>query len=103
MAKPPAIMQLPEKAFLVGKVYYWNCRLKGQTALLAGPFASAELAEQCADIVSSVCVHYRPETRKASFGVVQMNAPGDGNGIYNEILPQHLMGELLLDTGFRSN
>lgn len=94
---------LPEKAFLVEKVYYWNCRLNGMTALLAGPFVSAELAEACADLVSSVCVQYRPETHKATFGIVQMNAPGNGPGIYNEILPQSLMDELLIDTGFRSN
>ena len=101
MGKPPAIMQLPEKVFLIDKVFYWNCRLNGRTALLAGPFASAELAEQAADFVGPVCIQYRPETRKATFGVVRMNAPGLGMGIYNEILPEKLLGEILLDTGYR--
>jgi hypothetical protein len=95
------ISSLHPKAFLIAKVYYWNCRLNTMTALIAGPFATAELAEACADYVSPIVVAEKPECRKASFGVVQMNAPGNGPGHYNQYLPQHLMGELLLDTGYR--
>lgn len=92
---------LHPKAFLVSQVYYWNCRLNGMTALLAGPFVSAQLAEQCGDYVGQTCVEENPETRKASFGVVQLRAPGKGPGKYNFLLPQKLQGELLLETGYR--
>lgn len=95
--------QLHPKAFLVAKVYYWNCRLNSMTALLAGPFLSADLAEQCGDYVGPTCVKDHPETRKASFGVVELKAPGKGMGKYNHLLPEKLQGELLLDTGHRSN
>lgn len=86
-------------ALLVREVYYWNCRLNSLTALLAGPFATAELAEQCGDYVGPACVDEQPETRKASFGVVQMKAPGDGPGKYNHLLPKELMGEILISEG----
>jgi len=95
------ISDLHPKAFLVAKVYYWNCRLNGKTSLLAGPFVSADLAEQCGDIVGYRALDEHPELRGATFGVVEMKAPGMGGGIYNEMLPQRLAGELLLDTGHR--
>lgn len=98
MAKPVLVTDI-SKAFLAEKVYYWNCRLDGKTSLLAGPFATPQLAEECADIVSPVCVNYQPATSKASFGVVEVNAPGCGPGVYNEILPPNLMGELLASIG----
>lgn len=94
-------LELNPKMKLYRHVYYWECRLNGMTALLAGPFATADLAEQCAEIVSPICVQYRPETRKASFGVMQCLAPGPHPGFYNEQLPPMLMGEVLLDTGYR--
>jgi hypothetical protein len=94
-------IDLHPKAFLVGEVFYWNCRLSGKTALLAGPFAKCEQAEAAADIVGPICIEQNPEARKATFGVVKMKAPGDGPGRYNHILPAELMGELLIDTGYR--
>lgn len=97
------MVTLHPKAFLVGKVYYWNCRLDGRTALLAGPFVNATLAEECGDYVGLACIEENPETRRATFGVVQMNAPGQELGKYNYLLPAKLQGELLLDTGHRSH
>jgi hypothetical protein len=94
-------IDLHPKAFYTRHVFYWQCRLNNMTALLAGPFANAELAEKAAEYVSPVCVHYRPETRRASFGVMRCLAPGPNPGIYNEILPPELMGEILIDTGWR--
>lgn len=69
------------------KVYYSNARRGGKTMLLCGPFLTAQEAEQTLEIVGPVCVEENPETRLASFGVVQMNAPGDGPGPYNHLLP----------------
>lgn len=92
------------KALLVKEVFYWNCRLNGMTALLAGPFLEASQAEECGDYVGPACVEEQPETRKASFGVVQMKAPGLGPGKYNHLLPPELQGEILIesaDTGVR--
>jgi hypothetical protein len=91
----PTLIKGASGVFAIERVYYWNCRLNSMTAMLAGPFASPELAQECAEIVSPVCVQYRPETRNASFGVVEVKAPGNGPGVYNEILPPKLMGELL--------
>ncbi len=95
------IDNLHPKAFLVAKVYYWNCRLNSRTALLAGPFFTANLAEQCGEYVGPACVSEHPETRKATFGVVELKAPGNGAGEYNHLLPVKLQGELLLDTGYK--
>ena len=86
---------------IVSHVYYWNCRLGGKTALLAGPFISAELAQKCADYVGPVVVQENPEAKKATFGVMKCKAPGPGLGDYNKYLPGSLQGELLLDTGRR--
>jgi hypothetical protein len=91
----------PPKAIMVNVVYYWNCRGGGKTALLAGPFVSASIAEACGNYVGPACIEEHPETRRATFGVVEVKAPGDGPGVYNHLLPEHLMGEILLDTGFR--
>ena len=96
-------IDLHPKAQLYRHVYYWNCRLDDMTALLAGPFATAEIAEQAGQYVSPICVHYRPETHKATFGVMQCLAPGQGGGVYNDTLPKSLMGELLLDTGYKES
>jgi hypothetical protein len=93
----------PPKAIMVNRVYYYNCRGGGMTALLAGPFVSAQLAEQCGEYVGPQCVEDHPETKRATFGVVELNAPGNGPGHYNHLLPEALMGELLIDTGFRSH
>ena len=95
------ISQLHPKAFLVAEVYYANCRLNGATSLLAGPFVSAELAEKCLEIVGPLSIRKQPETRRATFGVVKMKAPGQGMGYFNKNLPAELQGELLLDTGHR--
>ena len=89
------------KAMFVSKVYYWNCRLNGKTALLAGPFLEASDAEACGDYVGEACIKENSEARKASFGVVELKAPGDGPGRYNHLLPMKLQGELLVDTGLR--
>lgn len=91
----------PAKTRLVRHVYYSNCRLNGRTSVLAGPFEEASQAEASLDSVAPVCVNYRPETSKASFGVLRVRAPGLGGGIYNDILPESLKGELLIDTGTR--
>ena len=85
------------KALMVQRVYYWNCRLNGMTALLAGPFLEASQAEDCGDYVGPACIEEHPETRKAAFGVVEMNAPGDGPGKYNHLLPPNLAGEILIN------
>jgi len=82
----------------IGKVYYYNCRLNGDTALLAGPFESAELAEKCGEYVGPTTVDEHPEARKATFGVVEMNKPGAGAGFYNYLLPNELIGFILIDT-----
>ncbi len=89
------------KAMFVSKVYYWNCRLNSMTALLAGPFLEAKDAEACGDYVGPACIEENPDARKASFGVVELKAPGDGPGKYNHLLPAKLQGELLIDSGAR--
>jgi hypothetical protein len=94
-------IKLMEKAQLYSHVFYWNCRLNGRTALLAGPFATAEIAQEAGECVSPICVNYRPETHKATFGVMRCKAPGQGGGVYNDQLPERLIGELLIDTGYR--
>lgn len=73
------------------KVYYANCRLNGTTALLAGPFLTATEAEEAMEIVGPVAVKDRKDLAKASFGVMQCNAPGSGAGYYNSHLPQRLI------------
>ena len=80
----------------VAKVYYWNCRLQGKTALLAGPFLTAGEAEACADIVSPIAIMQHPEAGNATFGVVEMNAPGLGAGELNNFLPKDMLGNMLL-------
>ena len=91
----------PAKTRLVAHVYYANARLNGQTSVLAGPFETAEQAEQSLEHVAPIAVHYRPECRRATMGVLRVRAPGMGGGIYNDQLPDALKGELLLDTGTR--
>ena len=89
------------KMQMVEKVYYWNARLNGKTAVLAGPFLTAPEAEATADIVSPRFIEDAPEARNATFGVMEVNAPGMGEGRYNNILPHHLLGNLAIDTGIR--
>lgn len=83
----------------VAKVYYWNARLNGQTALLTGPFLTAAEAEKTADIVSPVFILKEPAAKNATFGVVEMNAPGDGPGLLNQYLPPEMLGDMLLLAG----
>jgi hypothetical protein len=87
----------------VEHVYYWNARFKGKTALLAGPFLTPQEAEATADFVSPVFLLQCPEAVNATFGVMQCNAPGAGEGRYNEYLPNNLLGNLAIDTRLRSN
>lgn len=88
---------------MVKKVYYWNARLKGKVALLSGPFLTAREAEETADIVSPRFITEQPEAINATFGVMQCNAPGIGEGEYNNLLPYNMLGNLAIDTGLRSN
>ncbi len=76
------------------KVYYSNARLGGKTMLLCGPFLTAKEAEETLDVIGHMVIKENPETNKANFGVVQMNAPGDGPGPYNERLAQRMLGNL---------
>ncbi len=76
------------------KVYYWNARFQGKTAILSGPFLTAPEAEQTGDYVSPVFLAQCPEAHAASFGVMECNAPGVGDGRYNEYLPRHLVGNI---------
>lgn len=88
---------------LVEKVYYWNARLNNQTAVLSGPFLTAAEAEATADVVSPRFLNEEPNARNATFGVMEVNAPGCGEGRYNNILPYKLLMTLAVDTGLRSN
>lgn len=88
---------------LVSKVYYWNARLGGKTAVLSGPFLTAAEAEATADIVSPVWLLQEPSAEKATFGVMEVNAPGMGEGFLNDYLPPNLLGNLAIDTGIRSH
>jgi hypothetical protein len=81
------------------KVYYWNARLGGKTAVLAGPFMTASEAEETANIVSPVFILDEPAAEQASFGVMQVNAPGCGDGRYNNFLPPEIMVNLAVDDG----
>lgn len=72
------------------KVYYWNARLDRKVALLAGPFLTASEAEATANTVSPIFINECPEAVSATFGVMQCNAPGAGEGRYNNHLPAHL-------------
>jgi hypothetical protein len=87
------------KIEMVEKVYYWNARLNGKTAVLSGPFLTAAEAEMTADAVSPAFLVDQPEARRASFGVMQVNAPGCGEGRYNHLLPARLLGNLAINTG----
>lgn len=78
------------------KVYYANCRLNGMTALLAGPFLEAGEAEEAMNLVHPIVIAQEPDTRKASFGVMECKAPGAGAGTYNHVLPERLMGGLAM-------
>ena len=88
---------------MVKHVYYWNARYKGKTAVLCGPFLTAVEAEKTADYVSPVFLAQCPEAKDANFGIMRVNAPGCGEGRYNEYLPKHLLGNLAIDTGIRSH
>jgi hypothetical protein len=88
---------------MVEKVYYWNARLNGKTAVLAGPFLTVEEAEQTADIVSPAFLREQPGAYRASFGVMQCNAPGCGEGRYNNRLPYAMLRNLAIDTGLRGS
>lgn len=88
---------------LVKKVYYWNARLGGKTAVLSGPFLTPREAELTADYVSPVWLLQQDEAKHATFGVLEVNAPGMGEGFLNEYLPPHLLGNLAIDTGIRSH
>ena len=76
------------------KVYYWNARFNRKTCLLSGPFLSAAEAEATADYVSPILLAQCPEAAQATFGVMECNAPGPGEGRYNEFLPAHLVGSI---------
>ncbi len=76
------------------KVYYSNCRMSGRTSLLAGPFLTPQEAEATLQIVGKLATVEFPESVAATFGVVQLNAPGGGAGYYNSKLPDHLARNL---------
>jgi len=76
--------------WLPQKLYYWNARLNGKTALLSGPFLTASEAENTADIVSPIFIQEHPEALNATFGVMQCKSPGAGYGINNKYLPHNL-------------
>ncbi len=76
------------------KVYYANARLGGKVMLLTGPFLTAKEAEATLDLIGPRVLEENPECRKANFGVVEMKAPGDGPGPYNEMLPLRMLGTL---------
>lgn len=76
------------------KVFYWNARLNGKTALLAGPFLTAKEAEETSNVVSPPFINECPEGLRATFGVVRMRAPGAGEGRYNNLLPAHMARNL---------
>jgi hypothetical protein len=73
------------------KVYYWNARLNGKTALLSGPFLTVAEAEATANHVSPAFLIEKPEAAAASFGVMECNWPGAGEGRYNDKLPPELL------------
>lgn len=72
------------------KVYYSNARLGGKVMLLCGPFLTANQAEATLDVIGHIVIKEFPETVNASFGVVEMKAPGMGIGSYNDRLPERL-------------
>ncbi len=76
------------------KVYYGNARRGGKVMLLTGPFLTAREAEATLDLVMPRAVKEHPELALASVGVVELNAPGDGPGPYNDMLPERIMGNL---------
>lgn len=76
------------------KVYYSNARLGGKVMLLCGPFLTAQEAEATLDVIGHMVIKEHPETKRASFGVMQCNAPGDGPGPYNDRLPDRMLGNL---------
>lgn len=87
---------LDHKNFGGVKVYYWNARLNGKTALLSGPFLTASEAEATANTVSPAFILDEPAASNATFGVMECNAPGAGQGVYNHLLPQHLARNLAM-------
>jgi hypothetical protein len=91
------------KMQMVEKVYYWNARYKGKTAVLSGPFLTAPEAEATADVVSPRFLMECHEAHNATFGVMECKAPGCGEGRYNKILPYNLLGNLAIDTGIRGS
>lgn len=78
------------------KLYYWNARFRGQVALLSGPFLTAADAEATADIVSPVFLQQCPEAANASFGVMECNSPGAGEGINNKYLPHSMFKNVIV-------
>ncbi len=84
------------KIIQVAKVYYWNARYKGKTALLSGPFLTAPEAEATADIVSPLFLLECAEAKNATFGVMECNAPGPYPGCYNQNLPDAQKGGIVL-------
>lgn len=84
------------KIIQVAKVYYWNARYQGKTALLSGPFLTAPEAEATADVVSPLFLNECPEARNATFGVMECNAPGPYPGRYNKHLPEAQMGAIMI-------
>ena len=84
---------------VVEHVYYWNARLGGKTAVLSGPFLTAAEAEATANYVSPPFLIDCPEAKSATFGVMQVKAPGMGEGNYNRFLPYNLLGNLAVAIG----
>ena len=78
------------------KIYYANARLGGKTALLAGPFITANEAEATLDIVGPAFINEEPLAVSASFGVMQCNIPGPCSGRYNHLLPPELYQNLAI-------
>jgi hypothetical protein len=70
------------------KLYYSNARLGGQTCVLAGPYLTVAEAEATLDIVGPAFLNERPEARMATFGVMQVNVPGCGEGRYNKLVEE---------------
>lgn len=65
--------------------YYTNARLNGKTALLAGPFSTAQEAEVCIDLVGPIFTAEEPRALAATFGVMSVNKHA-GLGLYNVAL-----------------
>jgi sulfite exporter TauE/SafE len=76
------------------KLYYTNARYGGKTALLAGPFLTAEEAGHCIDLCGPLAVAFDPMLEKASFGVMECSGYA-GQGHFNETLAMNGINGIL--------